>query len=242
MIAPHPTLERYYAADAQKRSFVRQLFDHSAGDYDRIERMMAFGTGSAYRGRALRRAGLCAGMTALDVATGTGLVARQAIEITGNPRRLLGVDLSAGMLAQARKQFPLRAALATAEQLPLPNDHFDFLSMGYALRHLTDLTTTFKEFHRVLKPGAAVCILEISRPRGVLKLALLRLYMKRIVPALTRLATGRADSQLLWQYYWDTIESCVAPEVVMDAMKLAGFNDMKRHVELGIFSEYTARK
>ena len=71
-------LEHYYRDDQQKRVFVRSLFNRAARDYDHAERIMAMGSGSWYRRKALERAGLKKGMYMLDVATGTGLVARQA--------------------------------------------------------------------------------------------------------------------------------------------------------------------
>ena len=80
-------------------------------------------------------------------------MAREAVQITGNAKLVLGVDPSAGMVAQARKSLPVEVTLGIAEQLPVASDFFDFLSMGYALRHLSDLTPAFCEFQRVLKPG-----------------------------------------------------------------------------------------
>src|SRR5437870_2580800 len=121
-------------------------------------------------------------------------------------------------------------------------DYFDFLSMGYALRHLSDLSITFREFFRVLKPGGRACVLEISRPKTRLRRAAIKAYMRWIVPAVTRLATRHADSQLLWQYYWDTIEACVPAETVTAALSAAGFEDASHHCDLGLFSEYFARK
>src|SRR5688500_11744689 len=93
-LAPHPTLERYYASAEHKRSFVRKIFDESAGQYDQVERMMALGTGSWYRRRALRRAGLAPGMQCLDVAVGTGLVAREAVSLVGDAAAVTGLDAS----------------------------------------------------------------------------------------------------------------------------------------------------
>src|SRR5438552_14721397 len=116
-IAPHPALSRYYddAAGADgpdgKQSFVRRIFNQTAGDYDRVERFMALGSGSWYRRQALRRAGLVAGMRVLDVAIGTGLVAREEIDMTGDPNLVLGLDPSAGMIAQARRTLPVAAVL-----------------------------------------------------------------------------------------------------------------------------------
>ena len=242
-ISPHPALPRYYGSDdAGKRSFVRRMFDGTAADYDHVERLMALGSGSWYRRQALRRAGLVAGMRVLDVAMGTGLVAREEVTLTGDPRLVLGLDPSVGMMTEARRSLSIRTIQAVAEELPLASDRFDFLSMGYALRHLSDLSATFAQFHRVLKPGGIVCVMEITRPPRGLRLALLKAYMRFFVPTLTRLTTRRADTQLLWQYYWDTIEACVPAETVMGSLAAAGFEDVRHHQELGMFSEYTGRK
>lgn len=239
-LPPHPGLSRYYKG--AKEGFVRQIFDQGAADYDRIEKMMALGTGSWYRRKALLRAGLEPGMKVLDVAVGTGLVAREEITVTGDAANVIGVDPSAGMIARARQALNIGAVRGTAENLPLAGEGFDFVSMGYALRHVSDLNLAFAQFFRVLRPGGSLCILELTRPRGALKSALLRWYMGVLIPAAARLVTRRAPSQLLWRYYWDTIESCVPPEQVTAAIAAAGFTDVQRYAELGIFSEYTARK
>ena len=221
---------------------MRGLFDRGASGYDRAEGIMALGTGKWYRRKALERAGLKQGMSILDVATGTGLVAREAIKIIGDPQKLIGLDPSPGMLEQAKKQLNIRAMLAYAEQIPLDDSSVDFLSMGYALRHLSDLIVVFKEFHRVLKPGGKACILEITRPNGRFEQAMLKSYIKVVIPVLSRVTFCHKDVAVLWEYYWDTIQVCVPPEKVLQAMKSAGFVDVQRHVELGIFSEYTGRK
>jgi demethylmenaquinone methyltransferase/2-methoxy-6-polyprenyl-1,4-benzoquinol methylase len=244
-IAPHPTLPRYYDAAEEKRSFVRRVFSPTAAaDYDHVERLMALGSGSWYRRRALRRAGLAKGMRVLDVAIGTGLVAREEAQLTGDPRLVLGVDPSVGMIAQARQVLPagVAAVMGVGEQLPVADACFEFLSMGYALRHLSDLTVTFREFFRVLKPGGTVCVLEITRPQGRVRRAAMKAYMRFVVPTVTRLTTRHRDSQLLWQYYWDTIEQCVPAETVTAALSGAGFERVAHHQELGMFSEYTGRK
>jgi demethylmenaquinone methyltransferase/2-methoxy-6-polyprenyl-1,4-benzoquinol methylase len=227
------------------------VFDGGAGSYDRIERMMALGSGSWYRREALEVAGLRSGMRVLDVATGTGWSPARAVALTGDARLVTGVDPSAGMIAQARQALdregtPLRLIRGRAEQLPLPADAFDFLSMGYALRHVADLPTTFGEFLRVLRPGGTVCVLELTSPEGPIRRTLLRAYMKGLIPCLSRIATpereNRAGTTLLWRYYWETIEACVDPATVMAAMRQAGFTDVARRVRLGIFSDYVGRK
>jgi demethylmenaquinone methyltransferase / 2-methoxy-6-polyprenyl-1,4-benzoquinol methylase len=242
-VAPHPHLGRYYRGGEEgRRDFVRDIFDHTAGDYDRVERWMALGSGSWYRRRALVRSGLAPGMRVLDVATGTGLVAREAIHVTGDARLVTGLDPSAGMLAQARRTLTIAATMGLGEALPLRGESFDVVSMGYALRHLSDLAVTFREFHRVLRTGGKVCILELTPPRFAPARLLLRLYVRGVIPALTRLRTHHRETALLWQYFWDTMEVCVPPARVLGALRAAGFAGAARFVELGFCSEYTARK
>ena len=243
---PHAPLTEYYANEAERAAFVRGLFDHTAQDYDRIEWLLGFGAGPRYRGEALQRAGLAAGMRVIDVGTGTGLVAREAVRLTGDPRCVVGVDPSPGMLAQARLPEGVQLLEGRAEALPLPDASFDFLSMGYALRHLGDLSAAFAEFHRVLKPGARLCLLEISRPEGAFAHGLLKAYMKGVVPALARVM-GREPQQTarLWRYYWDTIEACVSPDQVMATLQAAGFEQVEREVAgkgLPFLSEFRATR
>ena len=102
-LQPHPTLPDYYPDLVQRPAFVRLLFDRTAHYYDWVCQLLSFGSGNWYRRRALERAGLRPGMTVLDVATGTGLVARQAIAITGDPPAGIGLDVSMGMLAELKR-------------------------------------------------------------------------------------------------------------------------------------------
>lgn len=240
--APHPVLTEYYRDESGRRRFVRDIFDNTAQHYDRVEAMLALGSGSWYRRKALARAGLTPGMAVLDVAVGTGLVAREAVRLSGDAARVVGLDPSRGMLAEARRNVPIALVQAQGEKLPLPNGRFDFLSMGFALRHVSDLEVLFGEYLRVLKPGGRVCVLEITRPRGRIGLALLKFLLKGVVPTMTRLTTRHGEMVQLMRYYWDTIEACVPPETVMQALRNAGFSDVRRHVEIGIFSEYLATK
>lgn len=239
MRAPLPAMPAHYADAEGKRRFTRRMFDSSAPDYDRVDRLLAFGSGSWYRRQALLRAGLAPGMRMLDVAVGTGLVAREAVEVVGDRGCVIGVDPSAGMLAQSGAR-GLMLARGRAEALPFTARSFDFLCMGYALRHLADLQAAFREFHRVLRPGGRLLVLEITRPAGRLAAAALKAYLRGVVPALARVVAGSRDTPALYRYYWDTIEACVPPERIQATVLAAGFAGASRQVQLGIFSEYSA--
>ncbi len=241
-LAPHPPLQEYYAHEADRRAWVLELFNRTAGDYERVERVMAFGTGSWYRRRALRDSGLRSGMTVFDIGVGTGLVAREAAELCGDPTRVTGFDPSSGMVRNAKVPPGVRLIAGSAESIPADDASADFLSMGYALRHIGDLSMAFREFHRVLKPGGRLCLLEITRPARAWSKALLRAYMRVMVPLAARIVARHRDTPELMRYYWDTIEACASPRVIQGALQAAGFVEVTRHVELGIFSEYRARK
>lgn len=239
---PHPVIEKYYENEAGRQRVVNEMFDASAVHYDRINAMMSFGSGRWYRRTALRRQGLSAGMRLLDVGTGTGVIACLAQEQVGPEGEVFAVDPSDGMLEQARAAGVKNALPGHGEALPLDDDRFDMLTMGYALRHVADLNATFNEYHRVLAPRGKVLLLEVTRPRGRFGRWLLRLYLRGLVPLFTRVLCRSRDAQTLMSYYWETIENCVPPETILDALRNAGFEQVERHVVFGIFSEYTGIK
>ncbi len=243
--APHVPLTEYYADEQAREGFVREMFDSTAGDYDRMENILGLGTGMRYRGQAMERAGLKTGMRVVDVGIGTGLVAREAVRITGDARLVTGVDPSLGMMANAKVPPGVTLVEGTAESIPFPDKHFDFLSMGYALRHISDLSVAFHEFHRVMKPGGKLCILEITYPESRWGQFLLKIYMKGLVPTLALIFGRSKNTRRLWRYYWDTIEACVPPEQVLATLRAAGFTNVRRHIEvkgMSILAEYQATK
>jgi len=240
--APHAPLTDYYQTEQDRQAYLRRIFDDTAEDYDRIEGMLAWGTGPRYRRQALIRGGLVAGMKVLDVGVGTGLVAAQACTLVDDPALVTGIDPSPGMLAASKLPEAMVLIEGCADSLPFPDNHFEFLSMGYALRHISDLGVAFAEFERVLKPGGRLCLLEITPARNRVGRWLLKSYMRGVIPLLTRFMSRKKETASIWRYYWDSIEACVPPGQVMATLSAVGMVQVNRHVEVGIFSEYQAIK
>jgi demethylmenaquinone methyltransferase / 2-methoxy-6-polyprenyl-1,4-benzoquinol methylase len=236
------SLGRSFTLALDRQGHVTALFDRTAVHYDWICRVMSFGSGQLYRRQALARAGLRRAMRVLDVATGTGLVARAAVDLVENARQVVGLDASHGMLMESQKRNPSALVQGRGETLPFRNDCFDFVSNAYGLRHVLDLEYTFREYQRVLKPGGRLLVLEISRPRSRIAFHLTRLYLGKLVPFITRIGTGSRDAALLMKYFWDTIADSVPPGVILAALNRSGFREVERRVVLTMFGEYFALK
>lgn len=234
---PHPPLTRFYDDPSKRETFVRDMFDDTAHWYDMAASMLAFGSGDRYRRDAVRRAGLVAGMRLLDLATGTGVVARAAAAVTGDPKSIVGMDPSIGMLHAGRTSSA--KVQAPAESLPFADASFDRITIGFALRHFADLGVVFRECRRVLRPGGKLCIFEITAPENRLARALLGVHMGAIAPAIVRLRTGSPRAAEMVRYYWYTTRDCVRPEVILEALRDSGFAGARRDVQMGIFSEYS---
>jgi demethylmenaquinone methyltransferase/2-methoxy-6-polyprenyl-1,4-benzoquinol methylase len=181
-------------------------------------------------------------MRVLDVACGTGLVAVETAKILGSAESITCLDPSEGMLAVARTKLAATFVLGRAEQLPFPDASFDFLAMGYALRHVVALEDAFREYHRVLKPGGKALILEVTKPSSRFGAFLFGLYFGRIYPFLTHLFTRSRDAKAMMRYYWETMDACVPPDSVVAALRTVGFSKVERVSQLGLFSEYVAVK
>jgi demethylmenaquinone methyltransferase/2-methoxy-6-polyprenyl-1,4-benzoquinol methylase len=241
-VPPHAPLGRYYDADAERHRYVIDLFNQTAQHYNTVEALFLNG-GLLYRRLSLRLAGLRRGMHVLDVAIGTAAVARGAARIVGPEGRVYGVDPSSGMLGQARRHFRGPLTQGVAEALPFASDRFDFVTMGIALRHVSDLVATFREYLRVLRPGGRLWILEGHVPRSALGHKLTRFVWARVIPGMTLLSTRSREAKELMDYYWDTVEQCVAPETILRAMQAAGFESPRFKVVVpGAFCEYTGGK
>lgn len=239
---PHPELTPYYRNINDKQRFLRKIFDNAAPHYDGIAVWGWFNSGHWYRKTALRRAGLKPYMKVLDVASGTGLTAVAIAAILDNPHYLICLEPSQGMIKESVKKLSNSHIQGTADKISLADNSFDFLTMGFALRHVEDLSASFKEYLRVLKPGGKLLIMDVTQPQGTIYGLLFKAYFKHILPFLTKLFTGSKEAHYMMVYYYETMEKMVDPESVTQLLKQAGFVATHRNTPLGIFSEYTAIK
>jgi demethylmenaquinone methyltransferase/2-methoxy-6-polyprenyl-1,4-benzoquinol methylase len=190
----------------------------------------------------LRRAGVQGNMRLLDIAVGTGLVASAARRVAGGNLDIIGLDPSERMLREAQRNLPIMLIQGQAEALPLADASVDFVSMGYALRHVSDLAIAFAEFRRVLRPGGRLLILEISRPSGRIARALAATYFGRAIPCLSRWLQPGSQLAVLMRYHWETVEHCVAADVIMAQLSSCRFCDLTCDTDLGLFRAYRALK
>jgi demethylmenaquinone methyltransferase/2-methoxy-6-polyprenyl-1,4-benzoquinol methylase len=241
-VSPHAPLRQYYGPDDERPGYVNRLFDAAAPHYEWVNRMMSLGSGQAYRRMALERAGLRPSSRLLDIASGTGLVLRAASTIVGAQGLAIGLDPSAGMLRESKALRPLPLVQSRGETLPFASGSFDFVSLGYGLRHLADLDVLFRECSRVLRPGGRILVLEFSRPRSQVGLLFSRFYLKTLVPFVTRLGTRSPQAEEVMRYCWDTVDQVVPAETVLGSLGRAGFRDTTRRGVFGVFVEYAGVK
>jgi demethylmenaquinone methyltransferase / 2-methoxy-6-polyprenyl-1,4-benzoquinol methylase len=155
---------------------------------------------------------------------------------------VIGLDVSRTMLAETRRTLRIPLIQGNAEHLPIADSSVDFVTMGYALRHVADLACAFQEIRRVLRPGGTLLLLEISRPSGRARHKLAAWYLGRVVPLLCRWLMPRTQSATLMRYFWDTIEHCVPPSIILEQLVACGFVEVTCETDLDLFSTYRAQR
>jgi demethylmenaquinone methyltransferase/2-methoxy-6-polyprenyl-1,4-benzoquinol methylase len=163
----------------EKTARVRSMFDAIAPRYDLVNRLMTFGLDQGWRRATIAALGLPADSLLLDLACGTGDLTRLA---RARGHRVIGADLSAGMLAANTTGAPL--VQVDCSRLPFPDGAFDGLLCGYALRNFTDLAGALVETARVLRPGGRVAILEVDAPTSPVLRAGYHVWFEKMVPVL----------------------------------------------------------
>lgn len=204
------------------------MFDRIARLYDPLNLAISAFQEPRWRRRLVEAAGLGPGGRALDVATGTGKVAGDLLARARPGGRVVGIDLSPGMLEVARRRFAgtsgIEFVVGDALALPVPDDAFDAATIAFGMRNLPDYRLGFAEMARAVRPGGRVLCLEIARPRSRLA-RLLRWWFDRVVPVIGRLA-GLGDA---YAYLVRSVHAYPPPERIAEIMAEAGLVDVRWH-------------
>lgn len=221
----HPTA-------AEKEQYVRQIFDRIAGYYDAMNQVMSLGQWRRWHRAFARRAAFAPGMAVLDVACGTGDLSLLAAAHVAPTGRVVGVDISEGMLAVGRRRVaasPYRdlvdLRLGNALDLPFADGTFDRVTMGWAMRNVRDIPRTIREAYRVLKPGGMYLNLEAAVPKSPLSRALLFAWWRTLLPLLDWLVVraGREAPVRPYTYLANSLRGYPSPDELAQMFREAGF-------------------
>ena len=210
------------------------LFARLGPTYERWATILSLGQDPRWRRFLVSRLDVAPGSRVLDVATGTGLVARALVARYGCT--VVGVDRSAGMLAEASRHANGRVELveASAESLPFPDGEFDGLTFTYLLRYVADPAAVLRELVRVVRPGAVVAGLEFGVPDGGWR-PLWELYVRVGLPAAgAAIGNGWREAGSFLGGSIRSFHAAWSEERLHEAWRVAGIGDVRsRHLSLG---------
>ena len=205
---------------------VTTMFDSIAPTYDRANTLMTAGQDGRWRRAAVRAAGLDRGGVALDVACGTGKLTADLAAAVGPDGRVVGVDLSPGMLDEARRAFGslpgVEFVLGNALALPVADSSFDAATIAFGLRNLSSFEDGFREMARAVRSGGRVVCLELSVPRPRFMGAVYRGIFRVSAPVAGAVFRRRAA----YSYLPHSLDGFPAAEVIADTMRRAGLEDV----------------
>jgi demethylmenaquinone methyltransferase/2-methoxy-6-polyprenyl-1,4-benzoquinol methylase len=212
---------------------VRGVFDSVAGNYDLMNDLMSAGSHRLWKRFTLTLANLRPGQRALDVAGGTGDLARGLAQQVGSQGLVVLTDINAAMLARGRDRLidagcidNVRYVQANAERLPFPDGSFDCITIGFGLRNVTDKPAALTAMRRALKPGGQLLVLEFSRPRAPGLKPLYDAYSFKVLPLIGRVVAGDAAS---YRYLAESIRMHPDQDTLLKMMQGAGLEGCRYH-------------
>lgn len=235
-----------YGQEGRKAEQVERMFDHIAPAYDRLNHLMSLGIDRRWRRRAINTLRQRQPQEILDVATGTGDFALQAYQ-TLRPRRLVGIDLSEGMMQVARhktRQAGLDECICfcreDCEALSFADASFDAVTVAFGVRNFEHLDKGLAEMCRVLRPNGRLVILELSVPNRFPMKQLYWLYSRLIIPLMGRSISHDNNA---YSYLPASIRAFPQGEVMKDIIGRAGFSKVCFcRLTFGVCTLYEATK
>lgn len=208
----------------QKRAaYVQNMFTRIAGRYDLINRLMTAGQDVRWRKQVIQLARLTDDSCLLDIGTGTGDLARQALAACPGAK-VISADFTLEMMRFGQKRGPLDFSSADALRLPFDDSSFDAVVSGFLLRNVIDLQKALQEQYRVLRDGGRIVVLDTTRPKKNILSPCIWLHMHFLIPALGRMLAGTSDA---YRYLPESTEEFLTAEDLAAQMSSTGFSNIE---------------
>lgn len=228
-----------------KKEQMGEMFDNISARYDLLNRVLSAGIDKGWRKKAINLLAEAKPKHILDIATGTGDLAIEALRL--QPEKITGVDISEGMLQEGRKKLKNRGLESKiellkgdSENLQFPEHTFDAAMVSFGVRNFENLEKGLAEILRVLKPGGTLVVLEFSKPRGFIFKHLYYFYFKYILPFIGRLVSRDISA---YSYLPQSVKQFPSGQEFVRIMQQTGYLNVQcKELTLGISSLYWAKK
>lgn len=240
------TVKPYNDTDTNKKQQVADMFNNISGTYDFLNHFMSLGIDIIWRKKAIRALKASKPQRLLDVATGTGDFALEAINML-HPEKVIGVDISSGMLAIAREKIAKKnledrfeVVLADSENLPFAAGTFDAVTVAFGVRNFENLEQGLTDIHRVLKPGGKAVVLEFSKPKAFPVKQFYHFYFNHVTPLIGKLFS---KDHRAYSYLPESVAQFPDGKRFTDILQRVGFKEaIARPQTFGICTLYIATK
>lgn len=244
-IYPLTVIKPIQSSEKSKKQQVEEMFDSISKRYDFLNHFLSLGIDKGWRRKAIALLKPSQPKLILDVATGTADLAIEALSL--KPNKIIGVDLSEGMLSMGRKKIQangqdsiIELHKGDSERLLFDDNYFDACTVGFGVRNFENLDKGLEEIYRVLKPGATLVVLEFSKPKVFPVKHVYNLYFNTILPFWGRYIS---KSNSAYSYLPESVRHFPDGEAFLDHLKTVGFKQpTARTLTFGICSIYTAVK
>ncbi|MEQ8364101.1 MAG: bifunctional demethylmenaquinone methyltransferase/2-methoxy-6-polyprenyl-1,4-benzoquinol methylase UbiE [Cyclobacteriaceae bacterium] len=239
------TVVPYKKDKSAKKDQVAKMFDNISGNYDFLNHFLSLGIDIIWRKKAIRQLTAIAPKQILDVATGTGDFAIEALKL--NPDKVVGVDISEGMLEVGRIKMKERKLdgkvellYGDSENLPFEENKFDAVIVAFGVRNFENLENGLAEMLRVVRPGGKVVVLEFSKPRKFPFKQLYSFYFKFVLPKIGRWVSKDSSA---YTYLPESVQAFPDGEGFVKILNHLGYkNTSCKPLTFGISSLYTGTK
>ncbi len=241
----NPIVTPYKDQSTSKKEQVATMFNNIAPKYDFLNQLLSMGIHKGWRRKAVNMLKEVKPKNILDIATGTGDFAIEAMKL--NPDKVVGVDISEGMLKfgvekinKLGLQNKIELKLGDSESLPFSDNSFDAITVGFGVRNFENLEKGINDIYRVLNRNGMVAILEFSKPRKFPIKQFYNFYFKVITPMVGKIFSKDSSA---YTYLPESVNAFPDGEDFLSVLRKAGFKDTKAiPVTFGIASIYIAKK